>query len=83
MSLPQYLQLLDWTGRQFQQDKRRSIPKNVPPILERLNLSPDLWLYVVEKFGKRRAANRITPAFRFNATGQKISVPTESTNESH
>ena len=68
MSLAEYLQLLDWTGRQVKPGKRGSVPKAAPPILERLNLSPEIWLQVVEQFGKRRSANRITPASRFNAT---------------
>ena len=72
MSLPQYLELLDWTGRQLKPGKRGAIPKNAPPILESLNLSADLWLHVVEQFAKRRAANRITPASRFNATAKRV-----------
>ena len=67
MSLPEYLQLLDWTGRQLKPGKRGSVSKTAPPILERLNLSPELWLHVVQQFGKRRSANRVTPASRFNA----------------
>ena len=67
MTLPEYLQLLDWTGRQLKRGKRGSVSKFAPPILERLNLSPELWLRVVEQLGKRRSANRITPASRFNA----------------
>ena len=67
MSLPEYLQLLDWTGRQLNPGKRGSVAKTAPPILERLNLSVEVWLLVVEEFGKRRSANRITPATRFNA----------------
>jgi hypothetical protein len=72
MPLPQYLELLDWTGRQLKPGKRGAIPKNAPPILERLNLSPELWLHAVEHFGKRRAANQITPASRFNATARSV-----------
>ncbi len=67
MSLPEYLQLLDWTGRQVKPGKRGSVPKAAPPILDRLNLSAEVWLQVVEQFGQRRSANRITPASRFNA----------------
>ena len=67
MSLAEYLQLLDWTGRQVKPKKRGAVSKTAPPILERLNLSAELWLQVVEQFGKRRFANRITPASRFNA----------------
>ncbi len=70
MSLSEYLHLLDWTGRQLQPGKKGSVPKHVPAILERLNLSAELWLNTVEQFGKRRSANRITPASRFNASAQ-------------
>ncbi len=70
MSLSEYLQLLDWTGRQLQPGKKSSVPKHVPAILERLNLSAELWLNTVEQFDKRRSANRITPASRFNASAQ-------------
>ena len=70
MSLAQYLQLLDWTGRQLKPGKRGAIPRNAPPILDRLNLSAEVWLHAVEHFGKRRAANRVTPASKFNATAR-------------
>jgi hypothetical protein len=39
LTLAEYLQLLDWTGRQLKPGKRGAIPKNSPPILDRLNLS--------------------------------------------
>jgi hypothetical protein len=52
--------------------KRRAIPKDAPPILVRLNLSAELWLYAVEQFAKRRAANRITPVSRFNDTAKPM-----------
>ena len=72
MTLAEYLQLLDWTGRQLKPGKRGAIPKNAPPILDRLNLSTELWLHAVEHFGKRRSANRVTPASRFNATAKPV-----------
>ena len=72
MSLPEYLQLLDWTGRQLKPGKRGSVAKTAPPILDRLNLSAELWLQVVEQFGKRRSANRVTPASRFNAAATSV-----------
>ncbi len=75
MTLPQYLELLDWTGRQLRPGKRGSIPKNAPPILDRLNLSAKLWLHAVEQFAKRRSANRVTPASRFNATAKPALQP--------
>jgi hypothetical protein len=58
MNLRQYLQLLDWTGRQLRPDKRGAIPADVAPILERLQLSGETWVDLIENFGRwfRRAA---------------------------
>jgi REP element-mobilizing transposase RayT len=39
-----YLQLVDWTGRAIREDKRGSIPADLPPILQRLHIEPDQWL---------------------------------------
>ena len=75
MTLTEYLQLLDWTCRQLKAGKRGAIRKNSPPILDQLNLSPELWLHAVKHFGKRRAANRVTPASRFNATASPALQP--------
>ncbi len=38
LTLPDYLQLLDWTGRQLRSDKRGVISTALPPILERLKV---------------------------------------------
>ena len=43
-SLSGYLDLVDYSGRVIVQHKRGSIPENLPPILERLNLNPDNWM---------------------------------------
>ena len=53
MSLDQYLQLLDWTGRQLRADKRGSIPKELDPMLDRLQCSSESWLDLVKNFRKR------------------------------
>ena len=53
MSLDQYLQLLDWTGRQWRSDKRGSLPKGLDPMLERLQCSSETWLDLVKNFRKR------------------------------
>jgi len=74
MTLADYLQLLDWTGRQIRSGKRGSVPKAAPPVLERLNLSPDLWLHAVEQFRKQRSANTVTPATAYNAAGGRVAV---------
>ena len=68
LSLPEYLELLDWTGRKVHPGKQGVISKKIPPVLERMGVDPDVWLALVGQFGKRRAANTVTPATRFNAT---------------
>ena len=50
----------------FNQDLRKKFPTNRESA--RWNLSGELWFHAVEHFGRRRAANRITPASRLNAT---------------
>jgi REP element-mobilizing transposase RayT len=53
MTLDQYLQLLDWTGRQLRADKTGAIPRDCAPILERLELNAESWLDFVKNFRKR------------------------------
>src|SRR5260370_883858 len=62
MQFSEYLQLLDWTGRQVRDDKRGAIPGDLAPSLSRLNLSSESWLDLVHDFRRksRRAAG--TPA---------------------
>jgi len=62
MSLAEYLELLDWTGRQLKPGKCGSMAANAPPIPDRLNLSPELWLQTVAGFSKRRSARSVTPS---------------------
>jgi hypothetical protein len=38
MSFGEYLDLLDWTGRQLRDDKRGAIPQELAPILQRLHI---------------------------------------------
>jgi putative transposase len=45
-TFPDYLDLVDWTGRLVRTDKRGSIPTELPPILHRLNIEPQQWLKV-------------------------------------
>jgi len=50
ISVDQYLELLDWTGRQLVASKRGAINETHPPILERLGLQPSVWLEMMQKF---------------------------------
>lgn len=60
MEFPEYLELLDWTGRQLRAGKRGSIPDDLPPILERLHVTGAAWLDLMTRFSRlfRRAAGR-------------------------
>ena len=51
--LDDYLQLVDWTGRIIREDKRGAIADNLPPILDRLNIEPKLWLNSCTRFEKQ------------------------------
>jgi putative transposase len=46
--LDDYIALVDWTGRAIRTDKRGSIPKNLAPIFERINMSSGDWLTAVK-----------------------------------
>lgn len=50
MTLEDYVTLLDWTARQRVVGKRGVTPEEVPPILERLNLTPESWEALVNDF---------------------------------
>ena len=53
VSLDDYLTLLDWTGRQVRTDKKGSIPSNLAPILQRLQINSDNWLETISEFDSR------------------------------
>ena len=50
ISLDDYLELLDWSGRQVRSDKRGAIPGHLAPILERLEINSNFWIELVTKF---------------------------------
>lgn len=52
LGVRQYLQLVDWTGRQIAQGKRGSIPIDLAPILDRIGIAETNWLLVVTNFGR-------------------------------
>jgi len=45
-----YLELVDWTGRQLRQGKRGFINATAPSILERLGLSAHVWGTLTNEF---------------------------------
>ena len=60
LGLDQYLDMLDWTGRQLRENRKKSIPNEFKPILERLRIDSDKWLEAVNCYGRNfyRAAGR-------------------------
>ncbi|MCC5842558.1 MAG: hypothetical protein JJT96_20745 [Opitutales bacterium] len=60
MSEERYLRLVDWTGRRLQDDKVGSIPADLAPVLERLELDVENWISTVERYGSlyHRVAGR-------------------------
>ncbi|MFM8478128.1 MAG: transposase [Planctomycetaceae bacterium] len=53
LSLDQYLQLVDWTGRQLRLDKPGQIPAHLEAVLTRLDCSLETWLDLVKNFRRR------------------------------
>jgi REP element-mobilizing transposase RayT len=47
-----YYRLLDWTGRAIRDDKKVSIPEDLAPIMERLQLNPNGWLKSVKHYDR-------------------------------
>ena len=59
----EYLALVDWTGRIIRSDRREHIDSALPPILTRLQITPDQWRINTTQFETihRTRFNRITP----------------------
>ena len=50
LRLTEYLELVDWTGRQIREDKRGVMDSDLPAIVERLEIDEDHWLYMTQNF---------------------------------
>ena len=48
--LKDYLELVDWTGRILRDDKRGHIDVSTPPLIDRLNIETQNWLYLTQYF---------------------------------
>jgi len=51
--LMDYIDLVEWTGRELRPDKRGSIAKDAPPVLQRLNMDTENWLFLTRHFESR------------------------------
>jgi hypothetical protein len=52
LSTADYLQLVDWTGRQIVRGRGGHIPADLPPLLARVGIAEDDWLPLVTRFGR-------------------------------
>jgi REP element-mobilizing transposase RayT len=52
-SLRDYLELVDWTGRQIREGKKGAISADALPILQRLSISKEHWVYLCGHFESR------------------------------
>ena len=50
ISLPEYLSILDSTGRQIKGDKRGAISEELEPILKRIGVNPNYWIQTARYF---------------------------------
>jgi REP element-mobilizing transposase RayT len=58
MTFTQYLELLEWTGRQVRAGKVGRIPAEEPPILQQLGVAGEGWLKLVTSFHTKRGGLR-------------------------
>ncbi|MFB9190209.1 transposase, partial [Vibrio ostreicida] len=52
--LVDYLELVDWTGRQVRPNKK-SVPQSIPPLLQTVKISPSSWLTACTQLEHKRA----------------------------
>lgn len=73
LSLKEYMQLVDWTGRTIIKGKRGSIPDHLPSVLLRLKVNPENWVTTVSHFNScfPRMAGQID---RLKAICQKLNL---------
>jgi len=50
MKLTDYIELVEWSGPQIRNKKKGSITSSLPPILNRLGIESDNWLFLCEYF---------------------------------
>ena len=50
--LGDYLDFVDWTGRELIRGNKGRIPNNCKPILERVGLNREVWCELVRNFGR-------------------------------
>jgi len=65
------LELVDWSGQIIRAGKRGSIDSQCPPILQRLNIEPDHWDYLINHF-ESRFKSLVGGAFKLKQVAQSL-----------
>ena len=77
-SFPEYLALVDWTGRSIRDDKSGYIDPKFPPIATRLRIDPIAWQAAMQPKGDvfGRALGQLDHLrLHAKALGQSVSAP--------
>lgn len=69
--LSDYIELVDFTGRYIRDDKRGYISKQLPPILERLNIDTKHWVYLTQHF-ESNFKQLVGTAFKIKQSAQNF-----------
>lgn len=74
LSLNDYLQLVDWTGRQIVRGCGGNIPADLPPLLARVGIDQRDWLPLVTRFGQlfHRVAGAPHSLQRLNSPNRRL-----------
>lgn len=73
LSLPTYLALVAWTGKQIRREKRDAIPAEFKPLMESLSLDPETWVDCVQNFGRwfhRAVGTKASMAVHADSSGK-------------
>lgn len=57
--LTDYLELLGRAGKITRTDKRGAIPRDLPPLMARLQIAPNHWLYCSTQFHNNLDSNNL------------------------
>ncbi len=71
ITLPDYLELLEWTGRIIRDDKRGAISDAAPALLARLSIQPKYWLFLTVHF-ESKLKGLVGCAFRLKQAAEKL-----------
>jgi len=84
LTTAKYLELLDWTAREFRSDKRGATPVDAAPMFERLGIDGPTWCELTRSFGQLFSVVAGMPErvdeTRSRKRGQRYYVPTRTRN---